>query len=49
MWISIYFTTRIDTMSFMELEVANQELKLALQKEYEDYFVELVPNVYANK
>ena len=49
MWISIYFTTRIDTMSFTELEVANRELKLALQKEYENCFVELVPNVLANK
>ena len=44
-----YFTTRIDTMSFTELEVANRELKIALQKEYEDCFVELVPNVLANK
>ena len=49
MWISIYFTTRVDTMSFTELEVANRELKIALQKEYEDCFVELVPNVLANK
>ena len=43
------FTTRVDTMSFTELEVANRELKIALQKEYEDCFVELVPNVLANK
>ena len=49
MWISIYFTTRIDMMSYTELEVANRELKIALQKEYEDCFVELVPNVLANK
>ena len=44
-----YFTTRIDMMSYTELEVANRELKIALQKEYEDCFVELVPNVLANK
>ena len=49
MWICIYFTTRIDMMSYTELEVANRELKIALQKEYEDCFVELVPNVLANK
>ena len=49
MWISIYFTTRIDTMSFTELEVANRELKIALNQQFEDCFVELVPNVLANK
>lgn len=48
-WISIYFTTRVDTMSFTELELANRELYNALKHEYEDCFVELIPNVLANK
>ena len=49
LWISIYFTTKVDAMSYTELEVANRELKLALTKKFEDCFVELVPNVLANK
>lgn len=49
LWISIYFTTKVDSMSYTELEVANRELKLALTKKFEDCFVELVPNVLANK
>lgn len=47
-WISIYFTTRIDTMLFTELELANRQLKDCLKETYEDYFVELIPNVLAN-
>ena len=32
MWISIYFTTRVDTMSFTELEVAKSRIKKLLFK-----------------
>lgn len=48
-WISIYFTTEHDTMSFTELELANREMLNSLKSEYDDCFVELIPNVLANK
>ncbi|NBK97857.1 MAG: iron transporter [Erysipelotrichia bacterium] len=48
-WVSIYFTTSHDTMSFIELELANKELLDSLKDTYEDCFVELIPNVLANK
>lgn len=49
LWVSIYFTTSHDTMSFTELELANKELLNSLIDTYEDCFVELIPNVLANK
>ena len=48
LWISIYFTTQHDLMSFTELEVADALLKKELQKEYPDCFVELIPDVEEN-
>lgn len=48
LWVSIYFTTRVDMMSFTELELVNRELRDCLKEEYEDCFVELIPNVLAN-
>lgn len=48
LWVSIYFTTKIDMMSFTELELVNRELKDCLKDEYENCFVELIPNVLAN-
>lgn len=47
-WISIYFTTRVDTMSFTEVAFVNEKLLEALQPTYEECFVELIPDVEAN-
>lgn len=47
-WVSIYFTTTHDSMSFTELELANREMLASLKSEYDDCFVELIPNVLAN-
>lgn len=49
LWVSIYFTTNVDLMSFTEIELVNRELRDCLKIEYEDCFVELIPNVLANK
>lgn len=46
-WISIYFTTRVDTMSFTEVAFVNEKLLEALQPTYEECFVELIPDVEA--
>lgn len=48
-WISIYFTTTHDLMSFTELELANKEMLESLKEKYDDCFVELIPNVLANR
>lgn len=47
-WISIYFTTRVDTMSFTDIAFVNKRLLEVLQPTYEDCFVELIPDVKAN-
>ena len=47
-WISIYFTTKVDTMSFTEISLVNKQLLDALKPTYEDCFVELIPNVLVN-
>lgn len=49
LWVSIYFTTNVDLMSFTELEILNRELRECLMKDYENCFVELIPNVLANR
>ena len=47
-WVSIYFTTKVDSMSFTEISLVNKQLLDALKPTYEDCFVELIPNVLVN-
>ena len=48
LWVSIYFTTSHDLISFTELELANAQMLSELQQHYENCFVELIPDVRAD-
>ena len=45
MWISIYFKTKSEKVSFSELRKADMKLKERLSATYDNCYVELIPDV----